>query len=376
MLHDLSALHQLDASTPVYLRPLGWTDGPMDDPQASIRLAGGACWFGLVQLIARANGSTVASVILPVEQAEAAIAALPQHQRLADLWRNLIKPRPALPLGQRVLRFDRPMIAGIVNVTPDSFSDGGMHLDADRAVEAVYAQSAHGAALVDIGAESTRPGAKPVWEGDEIARLQPVLERLRSSEIALSVDTRKAAVMDMALGLAPVIINDVSALTYDPSSLAVICKSGAPVILMHAQGDPATMQDAPRYSNVLFDVFDWLEARIAQCLAAGIVREKIIVDPGIGFGKSVAHNLALLNGLALFHGLGCPLMLGASRKRFIGALSREEPVDGRLGGSLAAMLKGAGQGAQLLRVHDVEASVQALKIWQGLRDGALVAGPS
>lgn len=371
MQHDLDAFGRLPADARVYLRPLGFVDGPMADPAAARRLAGGSCWFGLVQLIARDGANRAASIVLPVDGLEARLAALPQAPELARLWQRLTAPRQPLALGERIMRFDRPMVMGIVNVTPDSFSDGGRTLDPGDAVEAVHAQAAQGAALVDIGAESTRPGAQPLWEGDEIARLAPVLERLRGSGIALSVDTRKAAVMTMALAGGPVLINDVSALTHDPGSLAVLAASTAPVVLMHAQGTPATMQDAPRYADVLLDVYDWLEARIDACIAAGIGPERIILDPGIGFGKSVAHNLALLNGLALLHGLGCPLLLGASRKRFIGALSREEPVDDRLGGSLTAMLAAAGQGAQLLRVHDVAASVQALKVWQGLRDAAV-----
>jgi dihydropteroate synthase len=177
--------------------------------------------------------------------------------------------------------------------------------------------------------------------------------------------------MQAALGAGASLVNDVSALLWDPQAAAVVAAAGAPVVLMHHQGDPATMQDAPHYNDVVVDVFEWLEKRIAAAEAAGIAREKILVDPGIGFGKTVAHNLELLNGLALFHSLGCAIVVGASRKRMIGALSGEAPADQRLAGSLALALKAAEQGAQMIRVHDVPETVQALKVWRGLRDQAL-----
>ena len=235
--------------------------------------------------------------------------------------------------------------------------------------------AAAGAAIVDVGGESTRPGAKPVWEGDETARVLPVVQRLAAAGTAVSVDTRKAAVMEQALGAGAAMVNDVSALTWDPRAAEVVARAGCPVVLMHHQGAPETMQDDPRYDRpVLLEVYDWLEARIAAAVAAGIARERIIVDPGFGFGKTVQHNLQLMNGLAMLHGLGCPIMLGASRKRTIGALSNEAPADQRLAGSLALALKGAEQGAQLLRVHDVPETLQALRVWRGLRDAALTPG--
>jgi dihydropteroate synthase len=198
-----------------------------------------------------------------------------------------------------------------------------------------------------------------------------VVQQLAGGGTAVSVDTRKSGVMQAALGTGASLVNDVSALLWDPQAAAVVAAAGAPVVLMHHQGDPATMQDAPYYNDVVVDVFEWLEKRIAAAEAAGIAREKILVDPGIGFGKTVAHNLELLNGLALFHSLGCAIVVGASRKRMIGALSGEAPADQRLAGSLALALKAAEQGAQMIRVHDVPETVQALKVWRGLRDQAL-----
>jgi dihydropteroate synthase len=276
-----------------------------------------------------------------------------------------------LQLGERTIRLDQPQVMGIINATPDSFSDGGFYADSAAAAEAGAVMASQGAAIIDVGGESTRPGASTVWEGDEIERVLPVVKQLAAGGTAVSIDTRKAGVMSAALGAGAGMINDVSALTWDPQSAEVVAKAGVPVVLMHHRGDPATMQDAPRYDDVLVEVYEWLEDRIAAAEAAGIAREKILIDPGIGFGKTVAHNLELMNGLALLHGLGCPVVLGASRKRMIGALSREAPADRRLAGSLALALKAAEQGVQLIRVHDVAETVQALKVWRGLRDAAL-----
>jgi dihydropteroate synthase len=210
-----------------------------------------------------------------------------------------------------------------------------------------------------------------VWEGDEVARTGPVIERLVAGGAVVSIDTRKAAVMEAALAKGAHIVNDVSALTWDDRAIELLAGQSCPVVLMHHQGTPGTMQERPSYGDVLLEVYDWLEARIAAAEAGGIARSRIIVDPGIGFGKTVRHNLALLNGLSLFHGLGCPILLGASRKRLIGALSNEAPVGERLGGSIALAITGAAQGAQILRVHDVPETLQALRIWRGLRDEAL-----
>jgi dihydropteroate synthase len=210
-----------------------------------------------------------------------------------------------------------------------------------------------------------------VWEGDETERVVPVIRQLARGGAAVSIDTRKSEVMTAALGAGARLVNDVSALTFDPRSSEVVAAAGVPLVLMHHQGDPATMQDSPRYDDVLVEVYLWLEERIAAAEAAGIARSNILVDPGFGFGKTVAHNLELMNGLALLHSLACPLVLGASRKRTIGALSGEAPADKRLGGSIAFALKAVEQGVQIVRAHDVFETVQALKIWRGLRDQAL-----
>jgi dihydropteroate synthase len=199
------------------------------------------------------------------------------------------------------------------------------------------------------------------------------VRQLASSGVAVSIDTRKADVMAAALEAGARMVNDVSALTYDLRSSGVLASAGVPVVLMHHQGKPEVMQHDPRYDDVVVEVYLWLEERIAEAEEAGIAREKILIDVGFGFGKSLAHNLQLMNNLALFHSLGCALVVGASRKRTIGALSNEAPADQRLGGSLAFALKAVEQGVQIVRVHDVPETVQALKVWRGMRDQALTA---
>lgn len=348
-----------------YLRPTAFVDAPFGLDDQVARLAGGLNWFSAVEIITDAE-----TRLVPVAGIAAELETLPQETRTA--WQRLTTPRPPLTLGQRVIRLDQPQVVGIVNVTPDSFSDGGQHADPALAVQAGHFMAAAGAALIDVGGESTRPGAKPVWEGDETARVVPVITSLAAAGTAVSVDTRKASVMEAALAAGAALVNDVSALTWDDRAAETIAAAGCAVVLMHHQGDPETMQDNPRYDRpVLLEIYDWLEARIDAAVAAGIARDRIVIDPGFGFGKTVQHNLQLMNGLALLHGLGCPLMLGASRKRTIGALSAEAPADQRLPGSLAFALKAAEQGVQLLRVHDVPETVQALRIWRGLRDAAL-----
>jgi dihydropteroate synthase len=344
------------------IRPTGFVDSPFGHDGKVARLAGGLNWFGQVELI-HEDGRRE---LVPVEGIEARF-----DEAMAADWARLTSPRAPLQLGERTIRLDQPQVMGIVNATPDSFADGGAYADAATAAEAGALMAQHGAAIIDVGGESTRPGAGTVWEGDEIERVLPVVQQLARGGHAVSIDTRKAGVMSAAIGAGAAMVNDVSALLWDPLSADAVAKAALPVVLMHHRGDPATMQDAPRYDDVLVEVYEWLEDRIAAAEEAGIARDKILVDPGIGFGKTVAHNLELMNGLALLHGLGRPVVLGASRKRMIGALSGEAPAAQRLPGSLALALKAVEQGAQIVRVHDVPETVQALKVWRGLRDQAL-----
>jgi dihydropteroate synthase len=348
------------------IRPTGFVDSPFGHDGKVARLAGGLSWFASVELIKVEGHRRTASELVPVEGIESRF-----DDDMAAQWTALTAPRPPLQMGERTIRLDQPQVMGIVNATPDSFSDGGRFADANAAAEAGADMARDGAAIVDVGGESTRPGARTIWEGDEIERIAPVIRQLAAGGAAVSVDTRKADVMTAAIEAGARLINDVSALTYDDRSAEVVAAAGVPVILMHHQGAPEVMQDDPRYDDVLVEIYRWLEGRIAAAVEAGIAREKILVDPGFGFGKNVAHNLELMNGLAVFHSLGCPLVVGASRKRSIGALSGEAPADQRLGGSIAFALKAVEQGAQLLRVHDVPETVQALRIWRGLRDQAL-----
>ena len=348
------------------LRPTGFVDSPFGHDGKVARLAGGMTWFSMIELIAVDAQKRVSTELLPVEGIESRF-----DDDMAEQWRRLIAPRSLLQLGSRTVRLDQPHVMAIVNITPDSFSDGGRLADAETAIVAGADMAADGAAILDIGGESTRPGAKPVWAGDEIGRVVPVIGRLAASGAAISIDSRKAEVMEAALAAGAQMVNDVSALTFDPRSAETIAAAGVPIVLMHHQGDPQTMQQDPRYDDVLVEVYLWLEERIAAAEAAGIAREKILVDPGFGFGKTVAHNLELMNGLAIFHSLGCPLVVGASRKRTIGALSNEAPADKRLAGSITLALKAVEQGVQIVRVHDVFETVQSLKVWRGLRDQAL-----
>lgn len=278
---------------------------------------------------------------------------------------------PALATARPVLAglpTDRPLVMGILNVTPDSFSDGGAWLGTDAAVAQAMAMVAQGADILDIGGESTRPGAADVPEDAEIARTQPVITALRAAGLRtpVSIDTRKASVARAAVAAGADMVNDVSALGHDPDMASTIAALGVPVCLMHAQGTPQTMQANPQYQDVLAEVFEHLAARMAVALDAGILPQRLIIDPGLGFGKTVAHNITLLQGLARFHALGAAVLLGASRKRFIGTLSGIEVADQRLAGSLAVALHAAAQGAQVIRVHDVAETVQALALWRAL----------
>jgi dihydropteroate synthase len=344
-----------------YLRPTAFVDTPVGFDGQVARLAGGMSFFSAYEVIAVEGGKRVSTKLVPVDRME-------DHPAIA----RITAPRLPLVFGARTIRLDQPQLMGILNMTPDSFSDGGKHSDDVEAAAAVgFAMDAAGAAIIDVGGESTRPNAKPVWEGDEIKRTQPVIERLARGGATVSIDSRKASVMEAALSAGAVIVNDVSALCFDAQALALMARSTCPVIVMHSPDAAKSLHDGPAAADPLIATYDWLEARIEALGSAGIDRARIIIDPGVGFGKAVAANLAILNGLAMFHGLGCPILLGASRKRFIGALSNEAPVEERLGGSIAVAMKAAEQGAQIIRVHDVPETVQALRVWRGMRDQGL-----
>lgn len=260
----------------------------------------------------------------------------------------------------------RPLVMGIVNVTPDSFSDGGEHADAAHAIAHGRSLIEAGADWLDIGGESTRPGAKPVSEAEELARVIPVIEGLAASGTPLSIDTMKPGVARAAMKAGASLWNDVFALRSD-GALETAAELGCQICLMHMQGEPQTMQADPRYDDVVGEVEAFLLQRADEVMAAGIARERIWLDPGIGFGKTVAHNLALMRALPRLAGHGFPLLFGASRKRFIAVLDGDAPADQRLGGSVAAALYAARSGAGMIRVHDVRETVQALTIQAAIK---------
>lgn len=360
------------SSAQIYCRPACFIDRPHELDDACLRIADTMVWFAAWHVSLR-DGLAVKSAIVAVPELAGWIAAMPGAlaEAASAQLAATARPRGALQLGERVVRLNDPQLMGILNVTPDSFSDGGKHVDTEAAIAHGFAMASAGAAIVDVGGESTRPGAPLVWEGDEIERIAPVVTALARGGVAVSIDTRKAAVMEAALSAGATIVNDISALRYDDRAMEVVANSRCHVILMHAPSAKSDPHEGGTYAHPLFDVYDMLAERIAACVAAGVDRAKIIVDPGIGFGKGIGDNLALVNGLALFHTLGCPLLFAASRKRMIGALDNEAPADERLGGTIALHYQAAAQGAQMLRVHDVPENRQALRIWRGLRDAAL-----
>ena len=270
-----------------------------------------------------------------------------------------------LHCGSFRLDLSRTLVMGIVNVTPDSFSDGGRHLLRDAAISHARQLISEGADILDIGGESTRPGAQPVGVQEELDRVMPVLEGLRDAGVPLSVDTCKAEVMRASLAAGVSMINDINALQ-QPEALAAVVASNAAVCLMHKQGQPQTMQIEPGYQDVLREIMDFLHARVAIAEAAGIKRERIVIDPGFGFGKTVEHNLELLRGLASFAELGLPVLAGLSRKSMLGKLTGQD-VENRLPASLAAALIAVQNGANIIRVHDVKATCDMLKIWNAVK---------
>jgi dihydropteroate synthase len=324
----------------VRLRPLPSPDAAPDAP----RLAGGWLRFDRVECLERGRAAAIvpAAVLAP-----------------ADLAR-LTAPRA--PLAG--LSLDRPRIMGILNATPDSFSDGGKHLDPVHAAEAAALMPAD---ILDVGGESTRPGALEIDPEEEAARVLPVIARLAGRPV--SIDTRKAAVAHRALAAGAAIVNDVSGGTFDTAMLPAVARAGVPVILMHSVATPATMQDDPRYEDVLHDVLDALEARVDAAVAAGVARERIVIDPGIGFGKTRDHTLALLRRIGAFHDLGLPILLGVSRKRFIGDIGGAPAAEDRAPGTLAITLAAVAQGVQVHRVHDAAAVAQGLALWRAVTEG-------
>jgi len=357
----------------VYIRPVTLVAAPQLVDGEAIRLAGSMAYARDFAIVVREGDAVSTRMVTTCSGMEAALARLPDELRedARAQWANLQAARAPLALGGRTIRLDQPQIMGILNVTPDSFSDGGAFDDVERGRAQAAAMLEAGAAIIDIGGESTRPGAARTWEGEELKRVLPAVEYCAAMGAAISIDTRRAGVLEGALGAGAHMANDVSALRYDPRSIELVAQSGCCVVLMHAPGSGEDLHADAAYGDVVCDVFDFLRAARDRAIAAGIAPERIVLDPGIGFGKSLSDNTRLINALPLFHALGSPLMLGASRKRMIGALSREEEAGDRLAGSLALALAGMAAGVHLLRVHDVAETVQARNVWRGIADSAL-----
>ena len=348
----------------VYFRPLGLIDGDAAQDAVAggwaLPLGGGESAFTGCEVWQRRRDG-FARAVLPAAQLSAWIEQQPDPLRqLTVRARDRLLAPCSWPHG---LPPRRPLLMGVVNVTPDSFSDGGEFLEPAAAIAHGLRLHAEGADIVDVGGESTRPGAAAVSADEEIRRVVPVIQALARAGVLASIDTRKATVMGAAIAAGARMINDISALRHDPEALAIAGASGLPVILMHSQGEPATMQVQPTYELAPLDVFDHLAVRVQAWTDAGYDRTRLILDPGIGFGKTVDHNLEILGQLGLYLGLGLPILLGVSRKSFIGRLSGGAPPGERLPGSLAAALRGAAAGVAILRVHDVAATQQALAVW-------------
>jgi dihydropteroate synthase len=342
--------------TKLYLRPQGLVYGneALHLVKAGLagRLAGGFAGFTAVEVITRDRR----------EWRTYADIAASRDGAIGQILARIEAPRADFA----GLSMASPVIMGIINVTPDSFSDGGQAAEHETAIAQGRRLWAEGARILDVGGESTRPGSDLVPAREELARVLPVLAALRAEDFRLSVDTRKPEVMQAAAQAGAGILNDVSALGFSPDSPAMAARLKLPLVLMHAQGDPKTMQLNPFYEDVALDVYDALEVFISRAVAAGVPRSLLAVDPGIGFGKSFAHNLEVLNQLSLYHGLGVPVLLGASRKAFIGAITGESQAANRMAGSVGVALAAVAQGAQIIRVHDVRETSQALASWMAV----------
>jgi len=352
----------------LWLRPLGVISGrAAAEAVASGHarpLTGPSLAFNLVAAMGLASDRRPVSVTASIAELEVWVAGAGSRfaQRASEQLALLSAPRS--PWAGFVL--DRPLVMGVLNVTPDSFSDGGRWFDVERALAHGRTLLTAGADIIDVGGESTRPGANELPPGEEVRRVEPVVRALAQIGAVVSVDTRHKAVMAAALDAGARIVNDVSALTHDAESAALVAERGASVVLMHMRGEPRTMQRDPIYDSPLIEVLEFLEGRVDACIAAGIARGHIAVDPGIGFGKLLPHNLELIAGIAAFHTLGCGIVLGVSRKSMLARLSRGEPPEARMPGSLAAGLFALQQGVQILRVHDVAETRQALDVWRAI----------
>jgi dihydropteroate synthase len=360
-----------DGTTRRYLLPRAMQRGPAAaravEAGHALWLAGGPVAFSSLEIAERRPGE--AGTRIPIERERISVPSPLEGEgqgegskTLSGLLETLIAP----PRPWAGFDLKRPLIMGVVNVTPDSFSDGGDFAQAEQAISQGLKLAEQGADILDIGGESTRPGSDEVSVEEELRRVIPVIRALAQRHLVVSIDTRHAAVMAAAVAAGARIINDVTALTGDPESPTAAARSGAALVLMHMQGEPRTMQADPHYDDATLDLLDYFSGRLAVLARLGVAPERIAIDPGIGFGKKDPHNFLILDELAAFHVFGHPVLLGVSRKSFIGRLSRKEPPKERLAGSLAVELAGLDQGVQIIRVHDVAETYQARAIWQAM----------
>ena len=328
----------------------------------SLFLGSSKLFFNEIELIIN-NNDKIQSKFLKIDE----IKLLPSHiqKEINKKISNITKKRKKI--GK--LTFDHPLVMGVLNITPDSFYDGGKYLSSSDAIDKYKKIIREGADIIDIGGESTRPGSKEINAKEEINRIIPIISKIRKTKknIFISVDTRKSSVMKEACKYNINLINDVSGLRFDKNSKNFLSTNKIPFVLMHSISTPEKMQKEIKYKNVLLDIYDFFEKQIGLCERNGISKNRIIIDPGIGFGKTLQQNLKLISNIALFHSLGLPLLLGASRKSFIGKIEKNELYEDRLGGSIATALYGLAEGVQIFRVHDIYETKQSIKVYSHIK---------
>ena len=331
-----------------YFRPIPITDSVK--PGHALPVAGGWTWFDKVEKIQRDGTSEIISV-----------SDLPK-----DVAKRISSPRPAI----NGIDVSTPRLMGILNATPDSFSDGGIHDKPHSALSRIFEMISDGTDIIDVGGESTRPGALELEVNTELNRVIPVIESIRAkSSIPISIDTRKHAVAKAAVDAGANMVNDVSGFFFDPELARFCANRNLTICITHSQGIPETMQINPEYGNVALDIYDYLHERMETLSSIGISRSNMVADPGIGFGKTINHNLEIIRNLALFHSLGCPIMLGASRKSFIGSIGGKSEPQNRASGSIAVTLYAIAQGVQFHRVHDTRNQTEAIRLWRASSKG-------
>ena len=351
-------------SSKYYIRPFGFVSEnegkKLEKFGKSLKIGSTSRYFTRIELIK--NSGKVSSDFFDIDEFYDFVK-INNIVKLKTSLDNIISPRKLLEKKKYFEKNKKFFIFGILNITPDSFSDGGDFTDVNKATEEAIKMVNIGADYVDIGGESTRPGAKKVRVSDEILRVMPIIQKLKQKKIRISLDTRNSETMKFGILSGVSIINDVSGLDSDKNSLQVIKESNVPVIIMHMPGNPSNMMKKNIYDNLILDLVDFFHKKIDFCTKHGLNKNNIIIDPGIGFGKDTNQNLEILKNISIFHSLGCPIMLGASRKRFISSILEEKDPKKRLPGSLSAVIHSLHQGVQIMRVHDVKETFQAIEVW-------------